>query len=85
MITENYMISVTLKEELSHVLMQRSLVQKSHEPRVDIHMFMSNLHRHEGYICLPSKNELARSCKIVQESCMQDLLGTCTRYVPFLA
>ena len=33
----------------------------------------------------PSKNELARSCKIVQESCMQDLLGTCTRYVPFLA
>ena len=34
---------------------------------------------------LPSKNELARSCKIVQESCMQDLLGTCTRYVPFLA
>ena len=34
---------------------------------------------------LPSKNELARSCKIVQEPCMQDLLGTCTRYVPFLA
>ena len=33
----------------------------------------------------PSINELARSCKIVQESCMQDLLGTCTRYVPFLA
>ena len=33
----------------------------------------------------PSKNELARSCKIVQESCMQDLHGTCTRYVPFLA
>ena len=33
----------------------------------------------------PSKNELARSCKIVQESCMQDLLGKCTRYVPFLA
>ena len=32
----------------------------------------------------PSKNELARSCKIVQESCMQDLLGTCTRSVPFL-
>ena len=29
-----------------------------------------------------SKNELARSCKIVQESCMQDLLGTCTQYVP---
>ena len=29
--------------------------------------------------CMPSKNELARSCKIVQESCMQDLLGTCTR------
>ena len=25
------------------------------------------------------------SCKIVQESCMQDLHGTCTRYVPFLA
>ena len=34
---------------------------------------------------MPSKNELARSCKIVQESCMQDLLGTCTQYVPFLA
>ena len=33
----------------------------------------------------PSKNELARSCKIVQESCVQDLLGMCTRYVPFLA
>ena len=31
------------------------------------------------------RNKLARSCKIVQESCMQDLLGTCTRYVPFLA
>ena len=25
------------------------------------------------------------SCTIVQESCMQDLHGTCTRYVPFLA
>ena len=31
---------------------------------------------------VPSKNELAR---IVQESCMQDLLGMCTRYVHFLA
>ena len=41
--------------------------------------------QHFGHLAPPSKNELARSCKIVQESCMQDLLGTCTRYVPFLA
>ena len=33
------------------------------------------------HIC---KNELARPCK-KKESCMQDLHGTCTRYVPFLA
>ena len=38
-----------------------------------------------NYLGPPSKNELARSCKVVQESCMQDLLGTCMRYVPFLA
>ena len=33
-----------------------------------------------SWVCMhaTSKNELARSCKIVQESCMQDLLGTCT-------
>ena len=33
----------------------------------------------------PSKNELARSCKIVQESCKNLACKTCTRYVPFLA
>ena len=33
--------------------------------------------------CIGGKNELARSCKIVQESCMQDLLGTCNAICPF--
>ena len=51
-------------------------------------IFMNNMVHycmHAQRKTTPSKNELARSCKIVQESCMQDLLGTCTQYVPFLA
>ena len=36
-------------------------------------------------LALPSKNELARSCKIVQESCKNLACKTCVRYVPFLA
>ena len=33
----------------------------------------------------PTKTNLQDHAKILQESCMQVLLGTCTRYVPFLA
>ena len=33
----------------------------------------------------PAKTNLQDHARILQESCMQVLLGTCTRYVPFLA
>ena len=32
----------------------------------------------------PAKTNLEEHARILQESCMQDLLATCTRYVPFL-
>ena len=38
-----------------------------------------------SFRCFPAKTNLQDHARILQESCMQDLLGTCTRYVPFLA
>ena len=38
-----------------------------------------------AYMGMIGVTQQKRTCKIMQESCMQDLHGTCTRYVPFLA
>ena len=38
-----------------------------------------------GVLFIPAKTNLQDHARILQESCMQVLLGTCTQYVPFLA
>ena len=52
--------------------------------RVAIHEQHSKKSLHAQAVhCLCTQQK--RTCKIMQESCMQDLHGTCTRYVHFLA